>query len=161
MPYRVRTCDLLIKSQLLYQLSYGPTAAPGSYRQLREHMDVEPLGQSPNRSHRALFLQNPSALRHQVARALRSRYRMPSRVRSLKTRATVSRVVLTRTAISPWMGMGEISPAFSTFMPGVANRRNSACKRLFEPTVVRSMIRSVEIRMIFVRFLGMRTANCE
>ena len=29
-------------------------------------MDVEPLGQSPNRSHRALFLQYPSALRHQV-----------------------------------------------------------------------------------------------
>ncbi len=24
-PDRIRTCDLLIKSQLLYQLSYGPT----------------------------------------------------------------------------------------------------------------------------------------
>ena len=24
-PYRIRTCDPLIKSQLLYQLSYGPT----------------------------------------------------------------------------------------------------------------------------------------
>ncbi len=35
-PDRVRTCDLLIKSQLLYQLSYGPTfqwfrgASPGN-----------------------------------------------------------------------------------------------------------------------------------
>src|SRR5687768_11557934 len=26
-PSRIRTCDLLIKSQLLYRLSYGPTAS--------------------------------------------------------------------------------------------------------------------------------------
>ena len=34
-----------------------------------------------------------------------------------ENRATVSRVVLTRLAISPWMGMGEISSVLSSFMP--------------------------------------------
>lgn len=28
-PNRIRTCDPLIKSQLLYQLSYGPTSQGG------------------------------------------------------------------------------------------------------------------------------------
>lgn len=32
-PDRIRTCDPLIKSQLLYQLSYGPT--PGVIRKMR------------------------------------------------------------------------------------------------------------------------------
>ena len=30
-PSRARTCDPLIKSQLLYQLSYRPTSGSGNY----------------------------------------------------------------------------------------------------------------------------------
>ena len=30
-PDRIRTCDPLIKSQLLYQLSYGPIVSDGAY----------------------------------------------------------------------------------------------------------------------------------
>ena len=71
---------------------------------------------------------------------------MPLRARSLSTRATVSRVVETRLAMSLCTGMGWITAVLRIVVWLCAWRSSSAWTRLWAASVDRSMMRSLALR---------------